>query len=278
VLDHQDIITAADGLEPLPASLSRLASVVADPSSELVDVVEVLGYDQALAARVLRNANSAASGALRPIVNVREAVIRLGRGRVLSLAVGVSVGNRMNEPLPEYGHGPGDLWRMSVLGTVAAGFLSDHTTHRIPPETVTASLLADVGKLVVRQFLDADMVADLDRAEKEGGLGLAQAETELFGVHHGEVGALVAQHWKLPEGIVSGILYHHSPDENPQDVCYATYLACHVAETVMGGPDAGRGGDTLERSLRILELEAETLGQICETTAARFEDISQAYR
>jgi HD-like signal output (HDOD) protein len=63
VIDLDAVAREAQRLEPLPASVTRLAKLVCDGAPDLADVVDVVRCDQALTAAVLRTANSSWSGA-----------------------------------------------------------------------------------------------------------------------------------------------------------------------------------------------------------------------
>jgi HD-like signal output (HDOD) protein len=49
-----------------------------------------------------------------------------------------------------------------------------------------------------------------------------------FGLHHAEIGGLIARKWNFPEQLVQGIRHHHDPLVAPQqfkDVVQCVYLA-----------------------------------------------------
>ncbi|MFZ4516652.1 MAG: HDOD domain-containing protein, partial [Acidimicrobiia bacterium] len=94
VIDIGVIAQKATTLDPLPTSLVRLIAMVEDP--DLLEVAEVVAYDQALTASLLRSANSSWSASAQPITTVREAVIRLGYATVFTMAVGMNVRGKMN--------------------------------------------------------------------------------------------------------------------------------------------------------------------------------------
>lgn len=100
MIDLQALTRAANNLEALPASVSRLASIAAKDSWNVKEVEEVVSLDQALSFRLLRMANSAASASLMPIVTIRDAVVRLGIGSLLSLATATSVQKRLRTAIP----------------------------------------------------------------------------------------------------------------------------------------------------------------------------------
>ena len=100
-LDTDELNQAIDSLEPLPQSTTRLASLLLDDDSNLDEIVRVCCLDQALTARLLLMANSAASASHWTIVNPKAAALRLGRGTILSLATASAV--------PTPGHAAADL-------------------------------------------------------------------------------------------------------------------------------------------------------------------------
>ena len=64
---------------------------------------------------------------------------------------------------------------------------------------------------------------------------------EVLGVNHAALGGEIASHWKLPERLVTGITFHHSPDEGDDVVCDVVYLANiaakRIGEGVVRSPD-----------------------------------------
>jgi HD-like signal output (HDOD) protein len=238
--------------------------------------VEAVSYDPALAGHLLRSANSAASAARIPVLTVRDAVVRLGRASVLSLAFSTNVRSRLNDAMPEYGLGPGDLWRNSVLATLAAELVMTFATVPIPPEAAAAALLADIGKLALHHALDAETQDWLLQAQTAGGLTRREAETELLTVHHGELGGLIAQDWKLPPSIVNGIIYHHTPNDSPDQIAHTTYLACMISAALTLDPEADHRG-CLRGSMKSVGLDESHFDELCELTSERFEVVKAHY-
>ena len=91
LIDLDRLVAEATHLEPLPASIPRLASLVADENSDLSEIVEVISLDQTLTLKLLHAANSAASASRVQITTAQTAVTRLGTAAVLSLAMGGAV-------------------------------------------------------------------------------------------------------------------------------------------------------------------------------------------
>ena len=101
MLDQSELVRAAYALDPLPASVSRLATLVARENWSVKEAEDVIALDQALTVKILRLANSAAGGSRLKIATVGDALVRLGVGVVLSMATGSSVQRLIRVGLPE---------------------------------------------------------------------------------------------------------------------------------------------------------------------------------
>jgi putative nucleotidyltransferase with HDIG domain len=72
-------------------------------------------------------------------------------------------------------------------------------------------LLHDVGKMILGEFLPKHW-AGVCKWAKEGGHGSWIAiERELIGVDHAQIGARIAEEWKLSKDLCGAILWHHEP-------------------------------------------------------------------
>lgn len=278
IVDLQGLTRSANTLEALPASVTRLAAIAAKDSWNVREVEEVVSLDQALSFKLLRMANSAASASLMPIVTIRDAVVRLGIGSLLSLATASSVQKNLTRAIPEYGLSEGELWRHSVAAALAAESAPGFCDVELPPETYAAALLHDIGKLVLSRELSPGVLKILSLARSEGHMSSLKAEVEVLGVHHGELGGLIAQHWNLPERLVKGIIHHHTPDEAGDLLADVVHLANQTAKCVGAGPwgveeDKQVGATTFAR----LKMSAKGFDALCRLVAKRLEQVLSQY-
>jgi putative nucleotidyltransferase with HDIG domain len=247
---------------------------------DFAEIVETVRLDPALTGRLLKAANSAAAGGRTEVTTVRLAVSRLGTGAVLSVAMSFSVRGRLSSAVPAYDLGEGDLWRHSVLAALAAEEIRKLARNEIPPDSFTAALLHDVGKLVLGRYLDSDSLEALRRAREQGSLDPVRAEEELLMVNHGEVGGLIAQKWGLPLRITQAITYHHHPEQHPDPTCATVAVANAIAkcipadgetldlEQVVPGEKVGR---------EVIGLSEEDFCSIVEKIGTRFDELRQKY-
>ncbi len=204
-------------------------------------------------------------------------MVRLGTGAVLTLTVSSAIKRRMSRAIPEYGMSEGDLWRHSVAAAVAAELLPRFAGRSLPPETATAALLHDVGKLVMSRYLRPPVLDLLEQARRSG-LQRLDAEREVLLVHHGELAGLMAQAWRLPESIVAAIGAHHDPAAVDSPLAYAVHLTDVVAKAI----GAGLEDDNLDpvadtEAMAVLQIRPEAFGTWCEHTALRYSEVSGGF-
>ena len=257
---------------------TKLANLVADPESTLESISEVVSLDQALAGRALRAANSAASAASSPITTVRDAVVRLGRSTMLTLALGTQVRRNLQQAVPEFGLAENVLWRHSVATALVAESLATACTVRIPPNRTPPRCCTTSASSFSRAFSIPILLLYLQRAQEEGHRSPLQAEMEILEVNHAELGGLIARHWGLPNIIALGIQYHHAPTEEHPLVCHVVCVADVLAksiEPVTKTPPPYPEDHT--ESLKKLGIDAQVQQRVCQTVNARFAKVLELF-
>jgi len=83
ILSRDKLLAAAATLEPLPASVTRLAALSPGDDDILDEIISAVSLDPVLTAEVLRFANSAFARRSREIATVEAAVVRLGATAVV---------------------------------------------------------------------------------------------------------------------------------------------------------------------------------------------------
>ena len=251
-LTRERLLRQADALEPLPATATRLVTLLSQTEWMLRDVEEVVRLDLALTARVLRFANSAWTAHLPAVSTVRDALMRIGVGTALSLAIAEGVRPKLLRPLPAFDLQPGRLWQHAVASALATEIVTRRARTQIPPETVTASLLHDVGKVVLDEAMDEATLTALRTAWTSGALSRVEAERQVLGMDHGELGGYIVRHWSLPERVAAAITHHHTPSATQSTICDVVHLSNGIATLAGFGPliaeiDGPIEGDVLTR-------------------------------
>ena len=277
-MDLDALIEQANNLAPLPLSAARLASLVVDPDSHLASLTEVISLDLSLTVWVLRAANSARLAARSPITNVNDAVIRLGRGTILSIVVGAAARKHLQQPVPEYGLGENALWEHSVAAALVAETIERTCKVSVPPEAFAAALLHDIGKLVLGRFLDERTLELLNEAQEHGHLNPLEAEREILKVNHAELGGLVAQKWGLPDSIVKGITYHHQPEESDERICDVVCVSNDIAvATGLVSLPVPRWPEDHSGAFKRMGLDNDAEVRVADAVKTRFKQVLERF-
>ncbi len=254
-------------LPALPETVLRVMQITEDPKAGIADAAKFLVSDQALAARVLKLANSAFYGSSRRIGTVSDAVVILGMRTTRNLVMAASCEALLEGEAAGYGLPRGVLLRHSLVCASAAQALAKRAKYRGLEEAFVAGLLHDIGKVVMNAFQRNDFGEVL--AKVSGGMTYAEAEQVVFGFDHAEAGGRLLERWNLPLSLVSAVRHHHSPLQAPGD----SPLPClvHAADAVcltLGiGLGLGSRTDTLQtEALSALGLTAEDFEEVARQT------------
>ena len=238
----EQIIARVGEIQPLPGTVVHLIGVINDPRSTVHDIVETIRYDQALTTRMLRICNSVYFGLSREIESLEDAMRVLGTLKVLQMVMAVHTSALLNRGQDGYGLEPGVLWKQSVATALACTAFAEHTRPSNPSLTFTAGLLHDVGKVVLNEYV-VEEFGRIVRLVAERQICFLDAEREVLGFTSTEIGARLAEKWKLPDSIVRCIRYHRTPAElDPPDVLVDTVYLANVVCMLCG---IGLGADGL---------------------------------
>jgi len=221
-------VGAMRDLPALPRTYAALVQALADPDIGLEYVGRIVEQDISLAARVLQLVNSALFGLQQRVSTVRTAVSYLGTDIIRNLVLSVEAFRAFDGVAPVGGYSLEDIHAHAHLTARIACRLP--TDKAVKESVSAAALLHDVGKLVLMSRLPQETarVAELAR---EHGRPLHEAEREVIGVSHAEIGAYLLGLWGLPLPVVEAVAYHHNPSQVPHQV-FDCLAAVHVADAL----------------------------------------------
>jgi putative nucleotidyltransferase with HDIG domain len=216
-------------LPALPAAYSALERTLADERAGARELAQIIEQDIAMSAKILQLVNSAFFGLSRRVTSVPEAVSYLGFRMIQQLMLGAEIfadGGFASRP----GMSLEGLRDHSLLtAAIARRILSDD--RRAAEDAWTAGLLHDIGKLILAAELPEHLAAPVSVAQQTGRPAY-EAEQQLYGVTHAEIGAYLVGMWGLPYSIVEAVGNHHAPERVPHpglDVLTAVYVANALA-------------------------------------------------
>lgn len=218
-------------LPSLPAVVLDVMKTFENEQMDSATLARKIAHDQALAARVLRVANSSFYGLEAQISSIKEAVMVLGSHNVRSIVVSAGIISQF----PAAQRSVFDrlaFWRHSLAAAAHARALANRTGHH--PETAfTAGLLHDIGRLVLATYFPDEFLGVLEYAAARG-CAVIEAEHAVLGLDHTLAGAELARRWKFPSAIQQAVANHHSPDAQPAapltDLVYMANVICHCRD------------------------------------------------
>jgi len=243
--DHEKIWRLIDDLvtlPTLPTVLQEVNTLVENPSSSANDVATVIQADVAIATKVLRLANSAYYGLRSKVTSVQHAIAMLGFNIIKNLAITATVFEQMGEGPVHQDFSHEDFWKHSVATGMVAKLLADRVgLGRKELEAMfVCGLLHDVGKIILEQHIHESFVEALDVSRAEQ-MPLYKAEQQVMEFTHADVGALLADRWRLAPEVISAAQWHHAPLSAPDGEQLIPCLV-HVADFIARVRPVGHGG------------------------------------
>lgn len=142
-------------LPTLPEIAVRVRQAADDPDINLHAMAEVIALDPALAARMIKIANSAFIGRSIKVATLNQAVTRIGLSQVKNIATAMALEQLFVSHSPEIAAKMSELWRDTVHITCVAmaclqSYLPKHKHDNLNLDTLTlAALIHRIGVLPI---------------------------------------------------------------------------------------------------------------------------------
>ncbi len=203
--DWKEIVAWVGDLPPLPHVAAQALSLIEDPDTTASKLTELLGGDTALAARVLKIANSAMFSRQREITTINQAIMTIG----FKTLKGIIVAATLRQLNRKFGKVEQMLWENSTCTAMGARYIASRLKRSYIEEAFLLGLLHDLGKLVLMRQVTKEYEGIVEKTKK--GLFFVDIEQETFGFSHPLIGALVAKKWNFSLETCQAILHHHDP-------------------------------------------------------------------
>jgi putative nucleotidyltransferase with HDIG domain len=184
----------------------KLQQSIANNTADMLEMERLILSDQALAAEVLRVANSPFYCGLSPVKTIRNAIVRLGTQQMRRLVILVSERNKYRAENRELQGLMINLWRHASTTALASQWLSKrlHSTG-IEEICFLGGLLHDIGKLIILRAVD-------EIARSNHGI-LPESWDALISTlkgAHCQLGYQLLHKWNVPEVYCQVTRDHHS--------------------------------------------------------------------
>jgi putative nucleotidyltransferase with HDIG domain len=254
-----------------PATAELVLRLVGDPDASVARLARAVETDPALAARVIRLANSPYYGAPRRVSSAQHAIVLLGRDTVRGIAA--SAACSLLDARVDFG--PDGFWRHALASGAAASVVAERVGLS-PADAFSAGLLHDIGAVL----LHLRDPAAFARTQQESTMSaIVAAELETFGMTHAQAGAAALEAWGFPPAFVEAVALHQHGVEEP---VFALGRVVQVGEALAleREPFPGYPRDTnllaLLRTVRLGEHDLPELRAAAERVLDRLADQLEA--
>ncbi len=239
--DIKRLLPLLHKLPTAPRLHTQVTEELQSPNGSIAVVARLIAQDPLMSAKLLQVANSAFFGMAHEVTDTTEAVMVLGAERIRSLILLAGVFSQYGGAKCP-GFSPEPLWGHSVqVGAFARAItLAETRDGRTAEAAFTAGLLHDVGKLVLAANVP-EKYESIRRAQAARKCSQREAEMEILGTTHAEVGACLMATWALPLRILEAIAWHHEPRLS-DDRGFSLLAAVHSANVFAQENGDGGGG------------------------------------
>ncbi|MBN1522681.1 MAG: HDOD domain-containing protein [Candidatus Aureabacteria bacterium] len=234
------IVKKIDTLPTLPTTFAKINNMIQNPKTSANDISDVVSKDQVLTARLLKLVNSSLYGFPGRITTVSSAVVILGFNALKNLVLSSSVFDLFQVTGKSEVIDLNEFWKHSIACAVASRLIAVQIDYGEPEELFVAGLLHDIGKLVEIQYLQASFMNVIEKTRSSKIL-IGDAEKEILGFTHSDIGFLLGKKWKLPLSLNEAIACHNDFSQArkfPQLVS-----AVHLADILVRAKEIGDPGD-----------------------------------
>ncbi len=191
-------------IPPRPEVLARLQKEIESPNMSLTTVAQIINSDVALAAAVMKVANSPGFGLSRKVSTVQQAIPVLGSRTLASLVAGVTLRNSLSGGAVRLDR----FWDSSLRCAQLCARLT-REFRGVPAEhAYTFGLFHDCGIAVLMQRFP-DYRDTLQLANSDTSRPFTEVEEARHATHHAVIGYLLTRNWGLPDEISQATLLHH---------------------------------------------------------------------
>jgi len=237
---------AIEDLPSLPRVVIRLQKEMNNPDASIETIARIINEDPPIALKVLKVVNSPMYRAMRKIVSIRDATLRLGLKEIYELVLATSLCDIMK------GDGGIDFtlfWNHSISVAHAAKAVVKISSERgelftkpVADAAFTAALLHDIGMLILNKYKPNVYGKTIEAPDDDDKTPISELEEKAFGLSHAEAGAFLLDKWHLPEEVIVGVESHHRHNIEASDPPVAQII--HIADYTCVQEGIGGGFET----------------------------------
>jgi HD-like signal output (HDOD) protein len=233
----QYLIRGVNELPTIPDIAAKVIDLLDNPEVELEELADMILTDQVMASRVIKIVNSPLFRPMHEIKSIKRALIYLGFRHIREIALTCSI-------IDAFGNKSGvfdikTFWEHSFGVGVVAKIIAQRVRYQEVEKAYIVGVVHDIGEVFLSYYFKDEFQKIVDKLKGTTG-SFVEAEEEILGTTHCEVGLCLAKKWNFPPEYCDVILNHHSPAEAVQDrtlvaIINLADLFCSVRHLDYGG-------------------------------------------
>ncbi len=266
-LIHQDVELAS-----FPDIYFKIHKALNSPQSSADYLARIISQDPSLSAKLLRLVNSPFYGLRTQVDSISRAVAMVGANELTTLALGVSAINAFRD-IPEELIDMRAFWSHSVATGILAKHLGSQLAGVSAERLFVAGLLHDIGRLVMFRRLPAISAETIIYAQSNL-LPQVEAERDILGFDHGQVGAGLVRSWNLPKFLTLMIGGHHLDKHLSRPEVAVVHLADFLAICLVFSEKGSMIAPKLSHeACKAVQLDRGKLEEILPVAEKEFADV-----
>jgi HD-like signal output (HDOD) protein len=205
-------IQRSENLPVLPTVVVQILRLFDDPTVSPRTLEKIIEQDPALTAKLLRIAGSSMYG-MQSATSVARALSVLGMNTLRSISISLAYQQVMELKVARPAYDRLAFWRHSLAVAIASRGLMRMLNPVHAEEVYIAGLMHDIGVLALEKFSPLMLTQAVRRASAND-IPLVVAERHFMDFDHSDLGAVLAQTWKLNSIITHAIKFHNDPFED----------------------------------------------------------------
>ncbi len=202
-------------LPSLPAVAMKIIQEVKKDKLAIGEIVDIISYDAALTAKILKVANSSFYALTYKVDSIEKAVNVLGIEALKNIALSFLIVKELRKnTIVGFDHE--HFWKRSITAAISTEMIASKL-KMTQDNTFVTPLLMDIGILVMFLSRPDDYLKVLD-LKKASNVMITEVERTIYGFDHQEVGSEILKQWKIPENIYMPIAYHHKRHGYPSEL------------------------------------------------------------
>lgn len=247
------IISNILNLNVIPKVVFELMKILDNPNTTAHELNKIISKDQALVTKILSVANSPLYGLQRKVSTIDFAILVLGFKELKSIISVISISDALKNKTDKYLNQKEFMLHSYMVGSASKKIAKDMGFQN-NGEAFIAGFLHDIGISIVHRYLHSNfaMIHDLMETQK---LSFRDAEIEVNGMTHEEIGSFLLEKWNFPAEICDAVLNHHNPGKAQTSPSMAAIVSV---------------ADYMTQSLKVGELKLDKDNHLDEYTLGKF--------